>query len=54
MQAMKEPEDEFIRHSSTGRPLGDTDFIERAEGGIVTSRFKEKIHQGLRWIAIIM
>ena len=31
-QAMKEPEDEFIRHSSTGRPLGDTDFIERAEG----------------------
>ena len=30
-QAMKEPEDEFIRHSSTGRPLGGVDFIARAE-----------------------
>ena len=30
-QAIKVPEDAFIRHSSIGRPLGDTDFIERAE-----------------------
>ena len=30
-QAEKEPEDKFIRHSSTGRPLGDTGFIEKAE-----------------------
>lgn len=30
-QAMKEPQDEFIRHSSTGRPLGGVEFITRAE-----------------------
>ena len=30
-QAMAEPEDEIIRHSTTGRPLGGAEFIERAE-----------------------
>ena len=30
-RAMNEPEDEFIRHSNTGRPLGDLGFIEKAE-----------------------
>ncbi len=30
-QVILEPDDQFIRHSSTGRPLGSADFIERAE-----------------------
>jgi len=28
---MKEPNEEFIKHTNTGRPLGDNRFIERAE-----------------------
>ena len=30
-QAMTDPTDEFIRHSNTGRPLGDDSFIDKAE-----------------------
>ncbi len=30
-QSFKEPGDEFIRHSSTGRPLGSETFIQKAE-----------------------
>jgi len=41
-QAMKDPEDEFIRHSSTGRPLGGADFIERAEGILQRDLQKKK------------
>ena len=31
MQTMEESDAEFMRHSSTGRPLGDDSFIEKAE-----------------------
>ncbi len=30
-QVMTEPEEEFIQHSSTGRPLGGSGFIKKAE-----------------------
>ena len=30
-QAMKESEDEFIQHSTTGRPLGSSRFVKKAE-----------------------
>ena len=28
---MKEPDDELVKHSSNGRPLGDSHFVERVE-----------------------
>jgi hypothetical protein len=28
---VKEPDEEFIRHESTGRPLGSEAFIKKAE-----------------------
>ncbi len=31
-QSLKEPDDEFIRHARTGRPLGSDAFIKRADG----------------------
>ncbi len=30
-QVLIEPDDQFIRYTSTGRPLGGADFIDRAE-----------------------
>ncbi len=41
-QAKQESEDQFIRHSSTGRPLGSTDFIERAEKTLQRDLQKKK------------
>ena len=39
---MAEPEDEIIRHSSTGRPLGGAEFIERAEKLLQRDLHKKK------------
>ncbi len=44
-QAMKEPEDQFIRYRSTGRPLGSAEFIEREK---ILQRDLQKKKQGLK------
>ncbi len=41
-QSLKEPDDEFIRHASTGRPLGSETFIQKAEKLLNRSLQKKK------------
>ncbi len=41
-QAIKESDEEFVRHSSTGRPLGSEAFIKRAEKRLSRELRKKK------------